>query len=73
MVATDDKVGGAIISSNDGVPERFPGPCHPHREWQQAQHRSPRVVVFIHQHLVNPYARVVIDITGFSHPDNRMN
>ena len=40
MIASDDEMCAAEILPDDGVPQGFPRPSHPHRQGEQAHHRG---------------------------------
>lgn len=69
VITTDDKVGGAKVLSDDGVPDGFPGSSHPHGEGQEGQ-SGHSVGVLGHQGLVGPDSGVVVDVTGLGETDD---
>src|ERR1700687_1051116 len=45
MVSPDDKIIGAVVSSNDGAPDGLPRPSHAHGKRQQAEDCARVVIV----------------------------
>ena len=69
VVPPDDEMRGTVVLADDGMPNGLPGPTHPHRQRQQAQHGHP-VGVPRQQGLINAHPREMIDVARFGQPDD---
>ena len=72
VVTADNEVGDTVVLSDNGVPESLTGTTHAHGEGQKGK-RSHAVGVSGHETLVDAYTGVVVDVTGLSHTDDRVN
>ena len=72
MIASDDHVICAVVSTDQRVPQRLTWPGEPHCERQQREQDAFGVVVFLRERFVSADAREVIEIAGLGHADDGM-
>lgn len=72
MVSTDDEVGGTVVLSDDGVPERFSVTTHSHGQRQERE-LSHTGRVLLDDLVVHLDSGVVVNVTWLGGTDNRVD
>ena len=73
VVPSDDQVRGAVVASDERVPDRLARPCEAHGQRHQREQRVRRVVVVLHQDLVGLHAQRGGHVLGPGDADGRMD
>lgn len=71
MVATNNKVRGAKVLSDDGMPDGLAWSGHPHGKGKESE-VSHSIRVFCHDGLVYTYTGEMVDIPRLGESNNRM-
>ena len=72
VVAADDEVGGAVVFTDDGMPDCFSGPAHAHCEGEETEN-CHAIWVAGEEGLIDTHAGEVVDVAGLCETDYRVD
>lgn len=68
MIPSNDEMRSTKVLSDNRMPNCFPGSSHPHSKGQKSK-STHSIGVFLHDSLIHPNSRVMVDITWLGEPN----